>query len=598
MCINAEKPRFLLVPTPFGGISDCPKSYLPLGLLSVATVLHNAGIETEIVDINALASDFTFSNVAEDIMARQPDIIGFSTVGAYYHLTIDMARRCKELIPKTTIIFGGPQATLTDEATVTAFPFVDVVVRGEAERSIIPLYEAISGKRDLMEVPGVTFFSHGQVIRTPDVPLIEDLDLLPDPSYELFPSINNLEIIYVEDGRGCPYRCSFCCTNVFWHKRFRTRSVERVVHLLKKLAFQYGNNKRFVFIQDTPFLSEKRIIQLCEAIKRENLDIRWRCYSRIDHLDETIVHKMADAGCDNIFFGIESGSQRMQKIIGKKLDLSNTINTTRLAFKQGPSYTVSFITGFPDETVEDLESTINLAMALKYDCGKCRDIQLHRLAPLPGSRIYEEYQDKLLLDYSFWGPWNSNCMSDKQLEMIKKYPRIFSSFYYCPTKHYSRKFWLQIHFLIGNLLRMDYAGFILHKDKRLEFPACVSKYHSLVVLPHDYEKKYGRYESLVQVARFFKKVLKQIDLQDHYLCDVMDYELAVTKVRESTDEKPFMVENFEYDVEQIIHSVEINEFHRLPKVVNRKHHTLLFTKNQEKLVTVEIPEALASMFTR
>ncbi len=585
--------KFLLIPAPYI-INDCPKTYVPLGLICIATVLRNAGVKAEIMDINSIASDATFNNIPEEIIAKEPDIIGFTTVSSYYHITLHLARRCKEIKPDVKIVFGGPQATFTDQETIKSFPYVDVIVRGEAEGTIVQVVEALSNSRDLHEVPGVTFRDQRGIVRTPPAPLIEDLYALPEPVYNLFLSMHKVDIIPVEEGRGCPYNCSFCCANQFWRRTFRMRSAERIVGLIKRLTVDYGNERLFFFTQDTPFLSRDRMAQLCEAIKRENVNIRWKCYSRIDLLDKDILHRMADAGCEGIFLGIESGSARMQELIGKKLNLSRVIETARCITDQGINYTASFIIGFPDEKLEDLEQTINLLMELKYSSGKCQEIQFHRLNPLVGSRLYEEYGTEMQFDGNFWGAWSYNKLCDEDVKMVREYPELFPSFYYYPSKYLDREFLLRVHFVISNLQYLPYTGFILYKDDLLRFPECILKYQSLLNPPQDYQKKFGTYESLVQICRFLEAILHQLGIEEHFIRDVMRYELAAKKVRslENVD-VPMEIEAFENDVEGFISEIDANGFQRLPEVVRCERHFLLFTKKDEKVVTVKLPAKFA-----
>ena len=589
--------KFLLIPNPFI-INNSPRACVPLGLICIATVLRNAGVEAEIIDINSVASDATFNNVPEEIMAKEPDIIGFTTVSAYYHITLRLAHRCKEMNPDVKIVFGGPQATLTDIETIKSFPYVDVIVRGEAEGTIVQVIEALSNRRDLHEVSGVTFRNQKGIVRAPQAPLIKDLDALPEPVYHLFPSMHNVNAIYIEEGRGCPYNCSFCCANQFWRRTFRVRRVERIVSLIKKLTIDYGNEKTFVFVQDTPFLSRDRMAKLCEAIKRENMDIRWRCYSRIDLLDEDILHLMADAGCESIFFGVESGSTRMQELIGKKLNLSRAIETARCITGQGIEYTASFIMGFPDEKLEDIEQTINLLTGLKYSSGKCQEIQFHRLNPLVGSRLYEEYGTELLFDGNFWGAWSYSKLCDEDVKMVREHPELFPSFYYYPSKYLDREFLLRIHFVISNLQYLPYTGFILYKNDLLRFPKCILKYQSLLNPPQDYQKKFGTYESLVQICRFLEAILRQLGIEEHFIRDVMRYELAAKKVRDAENmEVPKEIEAFDNDVEGFISEIDTNAFQRLPEVVGCERYFLLFTKKDEKVVTVKLPAKLAPIFS-
>ena len=588
--------KVLLIPSPtvHADRPNIPEVHFPAGLISIATVLHNAGIDVGILDINAIASSSTYSEVHEAIIAEDPDIIGFSTMCTHYHITLHLARRCKELKTDVKIIFGGPQATFSDCATLEAFPYVDVIVRGEAERTIVQVVKALSSDGDLQEVPGITFRSPKGIVRNPPAPLIKNLDDLPDPMYDLFPSMHMVESIFIEDGRGCPFNCSFCCTNKFWRRTFRVRSVDRIVGLIKKLMIDY-ETKKVTFTHDIFSLSRDRIVQFCETLKRENLNIQWSCYFRIDDLDEDLLRIMAEAGCVGIFFGIESGSERMQKSIDKNLDLSRVHEIANYIAEKNIDYTASFIIGFPDEKLEDIEQTINLALALRYRGGKCLRTQIHRLYAMPGNRLFEEHGAELLFDGNFSGFAESNLCED-DFEMVRKYPDIFSAYHYYPTEHLDRTFLLRIHFIMVNLLYMPYTEFIFYKDGTLRFPRCVIEYHSLLDLPSNFLSKFGKYETLTPLCKYLNTILHRLGIEEHSVREVMRYELAVKKVKDSEKGRtPIELEEFDYDIERFIEEIDANGFHGLPKFVSGGGYTLLFTKNDDKVVTARLPEKLIQM---
>lgn len=591
--------KVLLIPSPTVQWErlDIPEVHVPVGLISIATVLHNAGMDVGILDINAIALDSTYSEVPNAIITEDPDVIGFSTMCMCYHITLRLARRCKELKPGVKIIFGGPQATFSDRATLEAFPYVDIIVRGEAEGTIVQVVEALSRGENLQEVPGITFRSSNRIVRTARYPLIRNLDDLPDPMYDLLPSMRLAKKIFIETGRGCPFKCSFCCTNKFWSRTFRVRSIDLVIGLIKKLVIDFGA-REFSFLHDTFTISRNRVVQFCEALKREKLDIKWSCSTRTNCLDEDLLHLMAEAGCDNIFLGIESGSERMQKIIGKNLDLSRVLEIVNCIADKGIDYTASFIIGFPSEKLEDVEQTINLAMALRYREGKCQDIQFHRLYPLPMSRLFEEHGTRLLFDGNFCDFAASNlCAED--FKMVRKYPEVFSAYHYYPTKCINRAFVLRIHFFMENLLYMlPYTGFIFYKDETLRFPRCIIEYHSLLELPPNFQSEFGKSDNLTLLCKFLNSIFHRLGIEEHPVREVMRYELAVKKVRDSEKGETHMeFEEFDYDVERFIKEVDANGFQKLPEFISGKGYALLFTKKDDKVVTARLPVKLAQMLS-
>src|SRR3989338_2707038 len=159
-----------------------------------------------------------YRNVAALIQRHGPDILGFMTEADSYHHVLAISKECKKLMPRTTIILGGPHASVTDYETLRNFPFIDLIVRGEGEASIAELVEGIKGNKDR--------------------PLIEDLDTLPVPAYHLY-DISPTDCVYVEAGRGCPHACTFCFTAPYWKRQYRVKSPERVISEMALLREQY-----------------------------------------------------------------------------------------------------------------------------------------------------------------------------------------------------------------------------------------------------------------------------------------------------------------------------------------------------------------------
>src|SRR5208283_2309553 len=214
---------------------------MPLGLLSLAAVLEAIGQQVDLVDFNyslcnrELSLDDNFyTNAADRIAALSPDLIGFSTMCNSYHITLRMAEAIRSRLPGVPVLFGGPQSSVVDKETLAAFPFVDMVLRGEAEQTLPQLIAEMSSGAGAYEVPGLTYRRDGRVVRNCDAPLIPDLDSLPIPAYHLFPhGLGGAPAIDV--GRGCPFACTFCSTSGFWKRRFRTKSIDRIVHEMRML---------------------------------------------------------------------------------------------------------------------------------------------------------------------------------------------------------------------------------------------------------------------------------------------------------------------------------------------------------------------------
>ena len=609
MCLFLNFRRFticmmkvVLVTSPFIQ-NGRPQPHVSVGLISVASVLFKAEIKIEIYDVNRQAlfngSDQPEAH-AKNIAALDPSIVGFTTVCAFYHTTAEIARFCKQLMPCVPLVLGGPQASLTDRNSMATFPWIDVIVRGEAEKVILPLCLALYSEGTLADIGNITYRQNNHINRNDSLPLIKDLSELPFPQYELFPSVDLAKSISVEEGRGCPFNCAYCCTNQFWQRAFRVKPVEQIIALLKRLTELYGTEKPYVFVQDTPFLEKSRVEALCRGILESGLSIRWRCYSRIDRLSNEILDFMARAGCENIFLGIESGSVKIQNSINKRIPLDQVLPAARKISDHAITFTASFITGFPDETLDDIRKTIQLMLSMRYDMeGKPQEVQFHRLTPLMGSKLYQEFENSLEFDGSFWGAWTSfQKISEPGLAMIRLFPDLFSSFYYYPTPHISRNKVLKIHFLVSNVISMPYTAYLLHRNPEYRFLEIALDKIDKLVLPDAYEQNFGKYVSLKQVREYLVRIYPAGCSSALLLHAVMTYELIVSKMEENREAGILdtITQTFPLDIEGIMKKISDGNFMNIPSFDASESVNLVFWIDNDKVMRATISDALKSLF--
>ncbi len=449
--------------------------HAPLGILSLAAVLEQNGAAPEIVDLNRLyyeylraddtlrtGVDFT-AYAASHLETLSLDFYGFSTICSSYPLTLRVARELKRLRPETVIALGGPQASVVDVQTMKAFPFIDVVVRGEAENTLPALLDGLSSKSLLSALAGITFRRGAEIVRTNNAPPIEDLDCLPMPAYHLYPYMQGCQYVALELGRGCPFACSFCSTNDFFRRRFRLKSPDRVIGEMRSIKEKY-HVESFDLVHDMFTVDRKKVIDFCNAIIESGESFCWGCSARTDCIDEDMIKLMSRAGCQGIFFGIETGSARLQKIIKKGLDLSEAATMVKCNDKYKIETAVSLITGFPEETMDDLKDTVHFFMdSLRFDYA---DPQLCLLAPLAETPIETEHRgalifDDIISDMSFQG-WQQDPLDR---EMIAEHPDIFPNFYSVPTPHLDRQFLKELReFLLNGMAGLRWLLVGLHQD--------------------------------------------------------------------------------------------------------------------------------------
>jgi radical SAM superfamily enzyme YgiQ (UPF0313 family) len=474
---------------PFSKSSTQP--YINLGLISLMAVLEkNSYCDAEIVDINlelhrgSLIFDEDFYiNTSIFLQQKKADVYAFSTVCSTYIHTINIAKMLKGQIPQSTIIFGGPQATVTDMSTLAAFPFIDFIVRGEGEYVLLELINHLMYKTSVIsEIGSVTWRdSDNQIIKNDDAESIKNLDDLPIPAYYHYQSIIENYVsdkpdsihsyIPIDTGRGCPGRCSFCYSHSFWKKSYRFKSPERIVEEIQFLQQMFGV-KRFYFPEDMFTADKKRLVKFCQLAKNTNLNIEWTCYARADSVNAELLQIMANAGCRHIYYGIESGSEKIQKSINKNLNLRKVREVVKITLDFGIKTTTSFIVGFPEETYEDFKQTMEMFLDF-IALGAIGNI--HGLGVLSGTSIYASYQKQLSLNQWYINDHNRKCslLNQENIDLIKQYPDIFSFFYCLELSNNFTTNFIKNNFI--KLFRLELTFSVFHKSikfiyKNIEFP--------------------------------------------------------------------------------------------------------------------------------
>lgn len=444
-----------------------------LGILSLAAVLLGRGDNARIIDLNrayfawaesvgVLKSRGFAEFAANMIVAQGADIYGFSSICSSYPLTIRIADAVKVLRPDSVILFGGPQASVVDVATLDAFPFVDLVLRGEAERSLPVLLDQLQDKRRLDQVPGLTYRICGRPSRNPNAAVIESLDDLPTPAYHLTGDLRDATRAALELGRGCPYACTFCSTNDFFRRKFRLRSPERVLQDMRQIAGEYGI-RDFELVHDMFTVDRRRVREFCEAMIASGEKFTWSCSARTDSVDRKLLELMSRSGCKGIFYGVEVGSRKMQSIIDKHLDPQRADEIIDATEGRGIHSTVSMITGFPEETWEDLKQTVGIYM----HSARCphSSPQLNLLAPLAETPLHAKYRHELVLE-ALCSDMSRQGSSQNQadLQLIRRHPDIFPNFYLLPTPHLDRNFLLELReFVLNALDRLRWLLVAIHQ---------------------------------------------------------------------------------------------------------------------------------------
>ncbi|MBF0182027.1 MAG: B12-binding domain-containing radical SAM protein [Magnetococcales bacterium] len=346
---------------------------MPVGPLTLASMARERGWEVSVVDLPAPGEE---ESLANRLAGR--DVVGFSTLCSTFHRSLRLAERVKALHPGGIVVMGGPQASAVAAPLVQRRACVDLVLRGEAEAG----WSAFLDGLPWWEIPGVTCRRDGGIVETPTAPLLMDLDHLPMPAFDLYPPTGMT--VPLETGRGCPFACAYCSTNRYFSRRYRVKSPRRILAEMDRLHELHGV-RAFDLIDDSFTANRRGIGAFRDTMAGHHRAYFWNISARPDQVDAELAKSLRAAGCRGIFLGVETGSERMQKLVRKHLRLDRAVRNITAVRQAGLSTTVSFIIGFPGETREDLIATLRLFCQL----AAMREVvlQLHLLSPLAGSAL-------------------------------------------------------------------------------------------------------------------------------------------------------------------------------------------------------------------
>jgi radical SAM superfamily enzyme YgiQ (UPF0313 family) len=374
----------------------------PLGVTYVAAAFEAAGAEVKILDY--IVNRYTPEKLKAELDAFQPDAVGATSVTLNFYGAADIVRMAKRHNPDIVTMMGGPHVSFDAENTLKAYPEIDLIVRGEGEKTIAELTPQLKDRKNWAEIRGLAFRQNGQLTMTEDREFIEDLDSLPLPARRLLPLSRYQALGYpisIITSRGCPYSCIFCQGRRMVGKKIRKRSAALIVDEIEHIL-SYGINR--INVADDLFASDKaKVKEVCGEIQKRGLSFTWSAFARVNTVDRETLQTMKDTGCDSVSFGVESGNPEMLKRIRKKITLDQVRQAVRLCTEVGMIAHTSFIVGLPGETVETLEETKQFAGSLGSLYG------YHFLSPFPGTTVREEVDqyDLEILTHD-WSRYDAN----------------------------------------------------------------------------------------------------------------------------------------------------------------------------------------------
>ena len=416
------------------------------GSLLLATKLLRDGFEVKVLrfgEIESFEKDYPkfIGDITARILEIAPKCVSFYSLCNFYHIVLGIARELKSQSPKTYTVLGGPQATLTAFDTLKAMDFIDFVCTGEGENTVVPFFRALlrENGKGLGDIPGLFYrqdggivFSKCQVPQTDvnTLPYWDDSLLLPSMGVGESDISSDTYFMPIDTGRGCPYNCTFCSTSFVWNRKYRLKSAKRIIE-----DFQYFNRKfgirSFDVAHDAFTVNEKLVTELCDYIKESGLDIKWKCSTRIDCISKELILKMKEAGLSHISRGVESGSRRMQESLKKRLDLTTIKPMVQFLQENGIEVTLLFMYGFPDETEEELNETLELCFSI-MDVGRYHLCMFYCLFD-PCTELTASVYDRLVFDPTVQSITDGVFGFTEESDMIEGNKSIFPFFHHLNT---------------------------------------------------------------------------------------------------------------------------------------------------------------------
>jgi anaerobic magnesium-protoporphyrin IX monomethyl ester cyclase len=327
---------------------------VPIGLFSVAAVLKENKYDVEVLNWHDIQRKS--EKVRDILLEESPQVIGFSILNGNRWGGIEIARVAKEIDPKVKIVFGGVGATCLWEHFLEHFPEIDYVVTGEGEYAFLSLVRFLEKGGSPEGVRGIAFRGKGRIMRTNPPKLIEDLDSLPIPA-------KYFTYQHVSSSRGCAFQCAFCGSPAFWGEKIRFRSPH---HFVEELEILHKRGVTFFYFSDDTFtVDKKRVIEICERIIEKKLKIAWYAISRVDCVNEEMLFWMRKAGCIQVSYGIESGSEKIRTALKKSIKTDQIKKAFHLTTKYGILSRAYFIYGCPGESRGTIQATIDMILEIK-----------------------------------------------------------------------------------------------------------------------------------------------------------------------------------------------------------------------------------------
>lgn len=336
----------------------------PLNLLYLYSFLRERSIAVTLLD------QLSLEKAIEQISLIAPEFIGIPLYYASLPATCSLVSRLREKLPGTIFVAGGPCLTMEPERMMREGNF-DFGVIGEGEETLLELLSAHTAGKSCESIQGLAIKKNDSILITPPRQPMASLDSLPFLDFSAIDSdiyfagqkkAGVPQTLFMNSSRGCSFRCVYCCTPTLWPGKIRRYSPRRLIAEVKYQLTRFPESD-IGFCDDSFFSDQEWLNEIIELIRP--LKINFQCIGRADHLTPEIIHRLVDAGMNYIAFGVETGNATRQARLRKNLDLSILIQNMKELSNLQVKTKCFFMLGFPDETLEEMTETINLAAELK-----------------------------------------------------------------------------------------------------------------------------------------------------------------------------------------------------------------------------------------
>jgi len=402
--------KILLINSPIR--LDARPNCIPYGLATIASTLRDNGFDVDIYDVNALRPKK--DEIVATLHKKSWDLVGLSGLITTYKFQRWLIPKLRAINPEGLVVSGGGLATSNSDL-LFKHTEVDITVIGEGEQTMLELCQAIDTGKELSEVSGVCFRQNGSVVITKERKNIENLDEIPFPAWDLLPmeiylknpiwgdvaknssgfreDVRVTRSMNIISSRGCPFSCHYCY-HLFGRSNYRFRSAQNVVDEIEILVDRYGVD--FIgFVDDNMMASEKRLLEFCDLMEKKKFPVTWGCHGRVTSAKPELLQRMAEVGCVWIGYGIESGSQKMLDAMNKKATVEQAKQAIINTRKAGIYANTTFIFGYPGETLQTIQQTIDFKRELGITSGS------FFATPYPGTPLYEQVRSLIKDEEAF-----------------------------------------------------------------------------------------------------------------------------------------------------------------------------------------------------